>query len=185
MPEFITAYSKNLSYSAQIHTCYKWLHRLPSNICCGAKQSCLQMIITALLKQLEGISDSTARCMHFITLRMTTIFKALKSPSRMTVLQYRKSTSWIHQIQSNLVFTYEIPLLKSWDIRCMHDGRKQTFALFEAEALCYFFFLICPTNHSPEHPSVQHSGERRQYLQDFSSHLKCKGNSWGELILPK
>jgi len=35
MPEFITAYSKKFNYSAKIHTWYRWLHRLPSNICCG------------------------------------------------------------------------------------------------------------------------------------------------------
>ena len=125
------------------------------------------MIIAALLKQLEGISDGTARCMHFVTVRMTTIFKALKSPSKMTVLPYQKSTSWIHQIQSNLVFTYEVPLLKSWDILCMHDGRKQRLLHCSRLKLCVISFLICPTNDSPRHPSVQHSVERTQYLQDF------------------
>lgn len=58
-----------ISYNSKIHTCYKLLHRGPSNICCGAKQSCLQMIIAALLKQLGGISDSTDRGMHLKTLR--------------------------------------------------------------------------------------------------------------------
>lgn len=157
--EYITAYSKKFSYSAKIHTCYKWLHWFLSNICCGAKQSCLQMIITALLKQLEGISDSTARCMHFITLRMTIIFKALKSPSKITVFQYQKSTSWVHQIQSNLVLTYEIPLLKSWDIFCMHYGRKQRLLHCLRLKLCVISLLICPTYDIPKYPNVQHSVE--------------------------
>lgn len=151
MPEFITAYSKKFSYSVKMHTSYKWLHRLPSNIYCGAKQSCPQTIITSLSKQLEGISDSTARRMHFITLRMATTFKALKSPSKMTVLRYRKSTSWIHQIQSNLVFASEIPLfLKFWDILCMHDVRKQTFLFSEAEALWFFFSDLPMTAQAPQ-----------------------------------
>lgn len=163
MSECITACFKKFSYSAKIHTCYKWLHGLPSNICCGAKQPCLRMIITARSKQLEGISGSTARCMHFITLRMTTIFKALKSPSKMTVFGYRKSTSWIHQIQSNLISTYEILLLKSH----MHYGRKHRILYCSRLKLCVLSFLICPTDDSPKYPSVHHSVEGTQYLPYF------------------
>lgn len=159
MPEFITAYFKKFSYSVKMHTCYKWLHRLPSNICCGAKQSCPQTTISSLLKQLEGISDSTARCMHFITLRMTTTFEALKSPSKMRVLQYRKSTSCIHPIQSNptsyLLLKIHFFLSSGiYSVCMMEENRLLCFLRLKLHVIS---FLICPWQ--PKHPSVQHSVE--------------------------
>lgn len=69
MPRIYYGLLWKISYNSKIHTCYKWLHRGPSNICCGAKQSCLQMIIAALLKQLGRISGSMDRGLHFKTLR--------------------------------------------------------------------------------------------------------------------
>lgn len=179
MPEYITAYSKNFSCSAKIHTCYKWLHRLPSNICCGAKQSCLQMMITGLWKQLEGISDSTARCMYFITLRMTTMFKALKSPPK----NDSPSGSKIHSLD----FTQFNPILcflMQFPVHMMEENRD--FCIVQGWNSLYSLFWSAPHVTTPNIPAFNTIWKEHSiYKILHSSHLKCKGNSWGELPLAK
>lgn len=98
----------------------------------------------------------------------------------MTILQQQKSTSWIHQIQSNIY---------SWNSSFKalgQDARKQkteTSALTEAGSES---FLSSPQITAPNAPGWNTVWKKYNIYKILgNSHQKCRENSWGELKLAK
>lgn len=153
LPAFFTVYPKKFISSAEIHTCSDWFHGISSDISCGAKPTMLQMLINALLEQLEGILGAWTDEFH-----NTEGENNIQSP-QITFHNDNPSGAKIHFMDSLNSIQY---LLLEFHFQGPGPGCKKTeiSTLIEAGSES---FLICPTNHSPKCPRMKHSVQEIQY----------------------